>query len=156
MSNNPRRVVAATGADGRSRVVSDEAIPLVLEPQPMTVTNIWTAPAGRIDNASAFSGGFAEFSMSQLTDPVYSVMIAEYGPGLGQDDPGMHYTDTADHFYVIEGEVVLVLEDGETVLRAGDVGICRGAAHGWRNDSGKYARMLTFVLPAEPIKGRGA
>lgn len=151
-----RRVVAATGADGKSRVVSDDAIPLALNPQPMAVTNVWTAPAGRISNAAPGPAGFPEFSMSQLTDPVYSVMIAEYGPGLGQQDPGMHYTDTADHFYVIEGEVMLVLEDGEAVLRAGDVGICRGAVHGWRNDSGKYARMLTFVLPAEPLEGRGA
>ena len=71
----------------------------------MAVTNVWTGKAARIDNAAAFSGGFAPFDMSQLTDPVYSVMVAEYGPGLGQEDPGMHYTDTADHFYVIEGEV---------------------------------------------------
>jgi len=151
-----RRIVAATGADGKSRVVSDEAIPLVLQPQPMAVTTVWTAPAGRISNSAPGPAGFPAFSMSQLTDPVYSVMMAEYGPGLGQDDPGMHYTDTADHFYVIEGEVVLVLEDGEALLRAGDVGICRGAVHGWRNDSGKYVRMLTFVLPAEPLEGRGA
>ena len=151
-----RRIVAATGADGRSRVVSDEAIPLAGNPSPMAVTTVWTAPAGRISNSAPGPAGFPEFSMSQLTAPVYSVMVAEYGPGLGQDDPGMHYTDTADHFYVIEGEVVLVLEDGEAVLRAGDVGICRGAVHGWRNDSGNYARLLTFVLPAEPIEGRGA
>ena len=147
---NPRRIVAAAGPDGKSRVVSDEAMPLVLDPQPMAVTTLWTGKAARVDNAEAFTGGFTPFSMSHLTDPVYSVMIAEYGPGLGQQDPGMHYTDTADHFYVVEGEVVLVLEEGEAILRAGDLGICRGAVHGWRNDSGAYARLLTFVLPAQP------
>jgi quercetin dioxygenase-like cupin family protein len=147
-----RRIVAAAGPDGRSCVVSDEAIPLSGNPQPMAVTNVWTGQCARVDNAEAFSGGFAPFGMHQLTDPLYSVMIAEYAPGLGKDDPGMHYTDTADHFYVVEGEVVLVLEAGEAVLRAGDVGICRGAVHGWRNDSGKYARLLTFVLPAEPLE----
>ena len=154
MSKTPRRVVAATGADGRSRVVSDEAIPLVLDPQPMAVTNVWTGKAARIDNAAPVAGGFGSFGMNQLTDEIYSVMMAEYGPGMGQDDPGMHYTDTADHFFVVEGEVVLVLEDGEAVLRQGDDGICRGAVHGWRNDSGKYARLLTFVLPAKPLEGR--
>jgi mannose-6-phosphate isomerase-like protein (cupin superfamily) len=150
MSHKPRRIVAATGADGKSRVVSDEAIPLALDPQPMAVTNVWTGACARVDNAAAHQGGFAGFAMSQMTDPVYSVMMAEYGPGHGQDDPGMHYTDTADHFFVVEGEVVLVLEDGEALLCQGDLGICRGAVHGWRNDSGKYARLLTFVLPAEP------
>jgi len=146
----PRRIIAATGADGRSSVVSDEAMPPT-NPQPMAVTCLWSGAVGRVDNAASFAGGFAPFGMHLLTDPVYAVMIAEYAPGLGRDDPGMHYTDTTDHFYVIEGEVVLVLESGDVVLRQGDLGICRGAVHGWRNDSGKLARMLTFVLPAEPL-----
>jgi mannose-6-phosphate isomerase-like protein (cupin superfamily) len=149
-----RRIVAAAGPDGRSCVVSNEAITLG-KPAPMNVINLWNGAAGRVDNAAAFAGGFAEFRMSQLTDPVYSVMIAEYAPGLGAADPGMHYTDTADHFYVIEGEVVLVLEAGDVVLRAGDMGICRGAMHGWRNDGAGVARLLTFILPAEPLAGRG-
>ena len=147
-----RRIVAAAGPDGRSCVVSDEAMPLSGNPQPMAVTNVWNGACARVDNAAAFAGGFTAFGMNQLTDPIYSVMIAEYAPGLGQDDPGIHFTDTADHFYVIEGEVVLVLEQGEAVLKAGDIGICRGAVHGWRNDSGKYAKLLTFVVPAEPLE----
>ena len=145
-----RRIVAAAGPDGRSCVVSDEAIALG-DPAPMNVLNIWNGAAGRVDNAAEFAGGFAPFGMHQLSEPVYCVMIAEYAPGLGEADPGMHFTDTADHFYVIAGEVVLVLEAGDVVLRAGDVGICRGAVHGWRNDGDKVARLLTFVLPAEPL-----
>ncbi len=147
----PRRIIAAAGPDGKSCVVSDEAIPLSASPQPMAVINIWNGAAGRVDNAAPFAGGFAPFGMHLLTDPVYSVMIAEFGPGLGKDDPGMHFTDTADHFCVTEGEVVLVLESGDVVMRAGDIGVLRGAVHGWRNDSGAVARMLTFVLPAEKL-----
>ena len=150
----PRRIIAAAGPDGRSYVVSDEAIQLS-DPQSMpnlmNVINLWNGAVARVDNAAPFAGGFAPFGMHQLTDPIYSVMIAEYAPGLGKDNPGMHYTDTADHFYVIEGEVVLVLEAGDVVLRQGDLGICRGAVHGWRNDSDAVARLLTFVLPAEPL-----
>jgi uncharacterized cupin superfamily protein len=78
-------------------------------------------------------------------------MIAEYEPGQGRDDPHMHFTNTADHFYVIEGEVVLVLETGDVTLKAGDIGICRGVMHGWRNDGDKLARLVTFVLPAAPL-----
>ena len=47
--------------------------------------------------------------------------------------------------------MVLVLEAGDVVLKAGDVGICRGAMHGWRNDSDRLARLVTFVLPADPL-----
>ena len=79
------------------------------------------------------------------------MMLADYPPGLGRDDPGMHFTNTADHFHVISGEVVLVLEAEEVTLRAGDSGVCRGVMHGWRNDGAASARMVTFVLPAHPM-----
>lgn len=149
--SDPRRIIAAVGADGKSRVVFDEAIPLSSNPQTIAIANIWNGAAARIDNTASFSGGFTPFAMSQLSNPAYSVMIVEYAPGLGADDPGMHFTDTADHFYVIAGEVVLVLEQGEARLCAGDVCIIRGAVHGWRNDGTSVARLVTFVLPAEPL-----
>jgi mannose-6-phosphate isomerase-like protein (cupin superfamily) len=149
--SNPRRIIAATGSDGKSCVISNEAIPPA-DSQPMAATNVWNGAAGRVSNSAPFGGGFTPFGMHQLTDSIYSLTIAEFAPGLGKDDPGMHFTETADHFYVIAGEVKLVLESGEVTLRAGDLGVCRGAMHGWRNDSGAIARMLTFMLPAEPLE----
>jgi hypothetical protein len=139
--SNPRRIIAATGSDGKSCVISNEAIPPA-DSQPMAATNVWNGAAGRVSNSAPFGGGFTPFGMHQLTDSIYSLTIAEFAPGLGKDDPGMHFTETADHFYVIAGEV----------KRAGDLGVCRGAMHGWRNDSGAIARMLTFMLPAEPLE----
>ena len=146
-----RRIVAATGADSKSCVVSEETIPAGGNPQPLNLTNVWTGAIARADNSAPFAGGFAPFAMSQMYDPAYSVMLTEHAPGQGASDPGMHFTNTTDHFYMIEGELVLVLENGEAVLREGDIGICRGAVHGWRNDSARIARMLTFVVPAEPL-----
>ena len=148
---SPRRLIADTGPDGKSCIVGEEAIPLSGNPRSIEIANIWTGSAAPADNGAAFAGGFAPFAMSQLSGPAYWVMIVEYAPGLGAADPGMHFTDTADHFCVLEGQVVLVLESGDVVLRAGDICICRGAVHGWRNDSGKIARLLTFVLPAEKL-----
>jgi hypothetical protein len=46
---------------------------------------------------------------------------------------------------VLDGEVVLVLDDSETVLRAGDVVVQRGTSHRWENRSGQTARMA-FIL----------
>ncbi len=145
-----RRIVAAAGPDGKSCVVSDEALPLA-QPGALNITNLWNGACGRVSNSAQFAGGFAPFGMHQLTDPLYSVMLAEYAPGQGAADPGMHFTDTADHFHVLEGEVVLVLEAGEAVLCKGDTGVIRGAVHGWRNDGAAPARLITFVLPAEPL-----
>lgn len=148
----PRRVVAGLDAQGRSCVVSDgPAAPSGIPG--LAIFNIWTGRAAPVDNGAPLAESTGPFRLEQLAEPVYAMMVAEYAPGLGKDDPGMHYTDTADHFYILEGECVLVLESGDVVLRAGDVGICRGVMHGWRNDSDKPARLVTFVLPALPASG---
>lgn len=150
MSMNARRVIAGLGADGRSRVVADGPVE-PLQMGTMAIAQLWSAPiAGKADSRSALAEGAGQFRFEQLAEPVYAWMLAEYAPGQGRDDPGMHFTDTADHFYVIEGEVVLVLEEEEVVLRAGDAGLCRAVMHGWRNDTDATARVITFVLPATP------
>ena len=59
--------------------------------------------------------------------------------------PLMHRTESIDYGVVISGEVTLVLDKGETLLKAGDVVIQRGTNHAWANRSGKPCRML-FVL----------
>ena len=57
----------------------------------------------------------------------------------------MHRTETVDYGIVLEGEVTLILDIGETVVRAGDIVIQRGTNHGWANRSGKPCR-IAFVL----------
>jgi uncharacterized cupin superfamily protein len=50
---------------------------------------------------------------------------------------------------VIEGEVVLIFEDSEVVLRKSDVVVQRGTNHAWENRSGSIARMAFFHVNAE-------
>lgn len=146
-----RRIVAGRDAQGKSCVVSDTPIPTIGDIPGVGVVNLWSGAAAPVDNAAPLADGLAPFRLEQLAEPRYAMMLAEYAPGMGRDDPHMHFTDTADHFYVIEGEVVLVLESGDVALKAGDVGVCRGVMHGWRNDSAAPARLVTFVLPAAPL-----
>ena len=57
----------------------------------------------------------------------------------------MHRTESIDYGVVISGEMTLVLDRGEALLREGDVVVQRGTNHAWANRSGKPCRML-FVL----------
>ncbi|WP_377299187.1 cupin domain-containing protein [Rhizobium sp. SGZ-381] len=59
--------------------------------------------------------------------------------------PLMHRTQSIDYGVVIAGEMTLVLDKGETVLKPGSVVIQRGTNHAWANRSGQMCRML-FVL----------
>jgi mannose-6-phosphate isomerase-like protein (cupin superfamily) len=60
----------------------------------------------------------------------------------------MHRTDTIDYGIVLEGEIIMLVDDGEVQLRAGDVVIQRGANHGWVNRSGLYCRMAFVLIDA--------
>ncbi|MBZ6377082.1 cupin [Pacificimonas flava] len=57
----------------------------------------------------------------------------------------MHRTETIDYGIVLEGEITLILDVGETVVRAGDIVVQRGTNHGWANRSGAPCRVC-FVL----------
>ncbi|MFC0205605.1 cupin domain-containing protein [Novosphingobium soli] len=145
-----RRVVAGLGQDGRSCVVSDDAVD-ALALGNIAIAQVWSgACEARVDSAAPLAASTGPFRFEQLAEPRYAFMVADYAPGLGREDPGLHFTDTTDHFHVVAGEVVLVLEADEVVLRAGDSGVCRGVVHGWRNDAHAPARVVTFVLPASP------
>ena len=57
----------------------------------------------------------------------------------------MHRTETIDYGIVLEGEITLILDEGETLVRAGDIVIQRGTNHGWANRSGRNCR-IAFIL----------
>ena len=69
------------------------------------------------------------------------------GHALAENPPHplMHRTETIDYGIMLEGELVLILDEGETVVRAGDVIVQRGTSHAWANRSGRDAR-IAFVL----------
>ncbi|KAJ0419702.1 hypothetical protein BJY00DRAFT_302070 [Aspergillus carlsbadensis] len=81
--------------------------------------------------------------------------MVDLAPG-GQSP--MHATNSLDYGVVIEGEVVLILEDFDNgprrTLKVGDVSVQRGTSHAWRNGSStEWARMLYVLLDAE-VPGR--
>ena len=75
-------------------------------------------------------------------------IIEIHPPHEGGRRTVMHRTRTLDYVVVIEGEIVLLLDDSETVLRKGDVAVQRGTSHAWENRSGAVARMAFFHIDA--------
>jgi mannose-6-phosphate isomerase-like protein (cupin superfamily) len=78
-------------------------------------------------------------AFSQIGDEAASTVRA------GSPHPLMHRTESVDYGVVIEGEMTLVLDDSEVLLRPGSVVVQRGTNHAWANRSGRVCRML-FVL----------
>ena len=59
--------------------------------------------------------------------------------------PLMHRTETIDYAIILEGELTLILDDSEVLLKAGDVTVQCGTNHAWSNRSDKPCR-IAFIL----------
>lgn len=67
--------------------------------------------------------------------------------------PFMHRTQTIDYGIVLEGEIVLIVDDGEATVRAGDIVVQRGTSHAWANRSGKICRIAFVLIDGEFTDG---
>jgi hypothetical protein len=95
---------------------------------------------------------------NEPTDRPFAIMPASghlmriieiYPPHMGGKRTVMHRTRTLDYAVVIEGEVVLILDDGETALGPGAVVVQRGTDHAWENRSDAMTRMAFFHIAVE-------
>jgi hypothetical protein len=118
-----------------------------------------TAPAGRIPPMAPPANGtilrVADFPPDSAYDAVdMAQLFREIGGARHQEaatEGGdarhfwFHKTPTLDYAIVLEGEVWALLDEDETLMRAGDVLVQRGTNHAWANRSGRPCRMA-FVL----------
>ena len=139
----PRRVVTGHDPAGKSVFLADGAPPVVrTAPDGAAFHELWSTPAMPAPIGPTEPEP-TERSLTVPPDPNGTkIRINEFPPGAVSP---MHRTQTVDYGIVIEGEMVLVLDDSETVLRAGDVVVQRGTNHRWENRSGTTARVA-FIL----------
>jgi quercetin dioxygenase-like cupin family protein len=65
----------------------------------------------------------------------------------------MHRTQSIDYGIVPDGEITLILDQGETTVRTGDIVIQRGTNHGWANRSGRNCRIAFIPIDGEFTDG---
>ena len=171
-----RRVVTITGTDGKARVQTDTPAPRsrTFDSVPgFCPTLVWSTPPdatvgqGSVEDPTPQVPSWVPAQggtrLMVVTFPPDSVMAqpgfdpaafgAEFGatmPGLAEcfevESSGMHRTESVDYDVVLDGEIVLELDDGhEVVLKQHDMVVQNGTRHAWRNKSDKPATLL-FVL----------
>jgi quercetin dioxygenase-like cupin family protein len=174
-----RRVVTGHDARGQSVILSDGPSPHVLtipgRPD-FALTDLWVtegAPAsnaGTADpaarpvvlepprNGSIFR--VVEFPPDQAPGgfdraAAFAAMGADHA--MDQDasrHPGMHKTDTVDYALVLTGEIWALMDDGETLLQAGDTLVQRGTNHAWSNRSDRPCLVAFILVSASPLGGK--
>ena len=133
MEHTLRRVVTGHDADGKSIIVRDD--------QPAA------AALGGPADRRVLSEVWATHSEPAALEPSASEFRVVDLPAGSQRE--MHRTDTVDYGIVLAGEVHLILERAETLLRTGDVVVQRGTSHAWHNRSERVARMAFINLSGQ-------
>ena len=152
--SEPRRVVTGHDLSGKSVVLSDGPAP---QHHPMhgpavgaDFFEMWgdARPVPELTSVPSCEPNEREFTIMPATGHLLRI-IEVYPPKDGGKRTVMHRTQTLDYVVVIEGEIVLVLEDSEVTLRQGDVVVQRGTNHAWENRTDKRTRIAFFHIAAE-------
>ena len=59
--------------------------------------------------------------------------------------PAMHQTDTLDIICLLKGEASLIVDDGETRLKPGQIVIQRGVSHAWTAHGGPALLLAVLI-----------
>ncbi len=171
-----RRVVTGHDAKGRSIFVADGPAPAVFDrgAGATAVTEFWetgATPASNAGNEDPTVGG-----QQRLPPPKNGskFRVVEYPPdskrvaalhGVSHDNksegyvrdlankrhPGFHKTATIDYAIVLSGEIYALMDEGEVLLKAGDVLIQRGTSHAWSNRTDESCCIAFVLIDAEPV-----
>ena len=171
-----RRIVTGHDARGRSVIASDGPSPhvLTLPGRPdFALTDLWVSGGAPASNAGSADAAERRITLEPPTNgTIFRVVefppdaaaggfdrqaaFRAMGAGHAMDPdasrhPGMHRTDTVDYAIVLSGEIWALMDEGETLLRAGDVLVQRGTNHAWSNRSDAPCLVAFILIAATPV-----
>ncbi|MCW2959147.1 MAG: hypothetical protein JWP18_1950 [Solirubrobacterales bacterium] len=182
MSFTFRRVVTALGDDGKSKVVEDAPLPHYDVPvlpgaQMLKLWGTGGPPAPGVADPAAVNDPFFPgpggtrwqvtiFPPAPTEEPpaasdsdleAAAAETERLFPGLAEkfepDAPGFHTSDTIDYVLILEGELVLKLDDGvEVQLQPGSCVVQNGTRHAWENRAAKQAILMSVILGGERVR----
>src|SRR5262245_40624959 len=174
MPGKIRRIVTGVNAKGRSYIVADTELPAAsVAPGEPVRAGLWITDGAPASNAGAHDpvpdgvimrtppaqrGGSVFRIIDFPPDTGHALAPAELErrgckvtPDRSAKHPGFHCTDTIDYAICLEGEIWAMLDEGETLMRPGDVLIQRGTYHAWSNRSDRMCRVAFILIDAQPV-----
>ncbi|MDE3075452.1 MAG: cupin domain-containing protein [Chloroflexota bacterium] len=166
-----RRVVTGNDAQGRSRVVWDGPAPNAIGAPARPgggMLELWVFDHSPAPLSGERDDGNLPYSFEPPQHgahlrivqapplPAGYVAPAEHEPQLRDDgqtwDRGgrlVHKTQTVDYGILLEGERTLVLDDGDRLMKPGDVVVQLGNWHGWSSTDRTGCRMAFVMMGAD-------
>jgi mannose-6-phosphate isomerase-like protein (cupin superfamily) len=176
MPTDIRRIVTGHDANGRSNITFDGLARNIMEFPAWPgarVTELWTTEETPVDNTGDIDRGARPIRHDPTPNGGTIFRVVEVPPEDGHvmdtkavlDKLGstkrpseedskkhatMHVTDSIDYLVVISGEMHMLMEEGEVLLRQGDCIVQRGTKHAWVNRSGKPCILAAVLIDAKP------
>jgi mannose-6-phosphate isomerase-like protein (cupin superfamily) len=144
-----RRIVTGVNGAGKSYVVSNEVIPdggfTTLWQVDVELVRRWIAGVDAEKAAKSIEPppGSSRWVIASMPPEAESRPRAQPIPGL--DERGFHTTRTVDYDLVLEGPLILELDQGSVELQTGDVVVQQATRHAWRNPGQKPAKLLAVL-----------
>lgn len=161
MPKAARRIVTGHDANGKSIILSDGMPPNVRDKQTgVDFIEIWntdTVPYQIVATEPEPTDG------PLVVPPAFGgtkIRLNDFYPGHIENLPVradgrhrmMHRTRSLDYGIVLEGEIYMILDDQEVLLKAGDIVVQRGTDHAWENRSNHVCRMAFILISGEFTK----
>jgi quercetin dioxygenase-like cupin family protein len=144
-TDGPRRLVAATDADGRSFALGDGGAPSMMSAGDTRLVELWQTggPLATVEQGGDPPGGW-ELEPRGGGIAYRSVRLAAgHDPG----DAGWHTTATIDVDIVLSGRVELALPDvPPLVIGPGEAVVQRGTNHRWRPVGDEAAEWVALMI----------
>lgn len=173
-----RRIVTGVNEEGRSIIVTDGDTPNVKlhETTPIVAQVVWAtedmpvaigqyrdaAPADVAFKAPPGKNGtifrivdFPPDSMAQNSASQEAAKEIEESGHRATDARHFlfHKTETIDYAIVLEGEIWALMDEGETLMKEGDVMVQRATHHSWANRTEQFCRMAFVLIDARDVDG---
>ena len=171
-----RRILTGHDSEGRSTIIADGHAPNVKEMASMpglALTDLWEttgAPASNEGHEDAAARTVrleppkngtilrvvefppdAQWRSTVDSREAFKSIGAAHVADRDSADPMMHRTSTVDYAIVLKGEIHAVMEEGETLMRAGDILVQRGTNHSWSVRGNEPAIVCFVLVSAKPL-----
>lgn len=155
MKTIPRRIVTGL-KDGKSVIVEDRISDNVSEHYlGLIISDIWSTHQTPADLEEELIIENTAFPNTPKNGTYFRYVQIPPDEDLGIETkvgsphPLMHQTSTLDYIIILSGEIHLILDEQETLLKAGDIVIQRGTNHAWSNQSNEPCIQLAVLIDAK-------
>jgi len=146
-----KRIVVGSNAQGKSCIMTTQVSSVIKQEGVCQRASLWCTKEMPVDNT--IEGDRALDLQTWEPCPcgtVFSSLIV-YPENVKGKTPMsvMHRTDTLDYIFVAKGEIYMITDEDEILMKAGDAVVIKGGNNAWSNRSQEPCMLISVMIDAK-------